>query len=207
MKNNYDLGAAFDAMENIPEDLLKDITEIPEPAPVNDIKQMESITAHTKPPVNVLEAAAGVTQQAQTTALNSPVLTSSQIRAGNLITGETAVKLMDTVLPVLLVMLMQNVFNKKTQKGYFKLSRDEKEMIAEPMQHFLNSINLNMDTPLNALLVTIVFVYGTKTIEVLNNTPAEPAKTPSPFPQENKEETRGRHKKDCNCDKCKNKKR
>lgn len=129
-----------------------------------------------------------------------------KINAANLITGQMAVSFLDMLLPVVCVLVIEKINGRKVNKRYLQASADEKKVLEPVLHNYLASIDFNVDTPLNALLITVAFIYGTKTVEALNDMPQAPAGIrPQPFPQEKKTETRGRHKKDCQCPICRQK--
>jgi len=132
-----------------------------------------------------------------------------QINAANLINGQMAVHFLDMLLPVICVLLIEKVNGMKVNKKYLQATPDEKKILEPVLHNYLASINFNVDTPLNALLITVAFIYGTKTVEVLNNVPQFPVQgqRANPFPAPTKKETRGRHKKDCQCPICKQKRK
>lgn len=130
-----------------------------------------------------------------------------KINAANLITGQMAVSFLDMLLPVICVLIIEKINGRKINKKYLQASPDERKVLEPVLHNYLASIDFNVDTPLNALLITVAFIYGTKTIEVLNDLPQSHAAgvRAEPFPKEKGKETRGRHKKDCQCPVCKQK--
>lgn len=138
---------------------------------------------------------------------NSNQSAGQKINAANLITGQMAVSFLDMLLPVICVLVIEKINGKKINKKYLQASPDEKKVLEPVLHNYLASIDFNVDTPLNALLITVAFIYGTKTVEVLNDLPQNttPGIRPEPFPKEKGKETRGRHKKDCQCPTCRQK--
>jgi len=78
-----------------------------------------------------------------------------------------AVMFLDMLLPALIVALMAKA-GKQVSKSALQATAKEKEIIAPVLQNYLNSINFAVDNPLNALLITLAMIYGTKTVEALN---------------------------------------
>lgn len=131
-----------------------------------------------------------------------------KMNAANLITGQMAVSFLDMILPVVCVLLIEKINKKKVNKKWLQATPDEKKILEPVLHNYLLSINFNIDNPLNALLITVAFIYGTKTVEVMNDLPQQPqpVKMPDAFARPVKRqrvnETRGRHKLDCQCPKC-----
>jgi len=89
----------------------------------------------------------------------------SDMTAGKLVTGKTAVSVADFIMPILFAFLAKTAgydFDKKA----LKLNKDERELLEPAAQDYLNSINLRL-TPLGALLVALSVVYGSKFVEIL----------------------------------------
>lgn len=175
-----DLFNSFEMLEQIPTELM---TEITEPAQEGDFS---AISDHTK-------LSDTFTPEQNNTGLNTPnqplnnnpEVRPQQMNAGNLITGDMAVGFLDMALPVVLVLLIEKAKGVKINKKYFQATADEKKTISPVLQNWLNSVNFNIDNPLNALLLTLAFIYGTKTIEVLNMPEqAAPVRMPNPHQQE-----------------------
>lgn len=193
-------------LEQVPTDLMTEVTEpktegLLSAADHTEIKIEDSFNAGNTP---------GQSFNTGTTQPGQPQPQSQRINAANLITGTMAVNFLDMLLPVICVLLIEKINGKKTSKKYFQATPDEKKILEPVLHNYLMSINFNIDNPLNALLITVAFIYGTKTVEVLNDLPqqAAPVKMPSPFnTASNKAETRGRHKLGCNCEKCRNKRK
>jgi len=117
---------------------------------------------------------------------------------------------LDMVLPVVCVILIEKINKRKVNKKFLQATPDEKKIIEPVLHNYLMSINFNVDSPLNALLITVAMIYGTKTIEVINNVPQSftPPATPQPFTKrQTGNETRGRHKLNCQCEKCRAKRK
>lgn len=87
---------------------------------------------------------------------------------GKVLPGETAVTLLDTLLPSLIVLLIDQVGYKADKKG-FQLTKDERSVVAPALTEYLNSINVDFDNPLHNLLFVLGIVYGSKAIDVLPN--------------------------------------
>jgi hypothetical protein len=103
---------------------------------------------------------------------NAGYNTGQNLNAGSLISAKMAVNFTEMIVPALLVMAIKNFAKKTVSKKQFKLDSSEKETLEPVLQNYLNSINFSVENPLNALMLTLVMIYGTKTIEVINDVPA-----------------------------------
>jgi len=127
------------------------------------------------------------------------------LNIGSLLSGEMSIDLLNLLLPVILAMVIKTVTGKECDKKQLTATESEKDIIAPALQNYLNSINFTVESPLNALIITLSIVYGSKTIEVLTNTKKgtlKPDFEPIIARAKNPNETRGRHSKKCNCTKC-----
>jgi len=200
----------FDMLEQVPTELMTEITDNPE------IKSnLLDAADHTKITIadNIPQDSAwqpntpGTNQNPANNAANNPQ--PQKMNVANLITGQMAVNFLDMVLPVVCVILIEKINKRKVNKKFLQATLDEKKIIEPVLHNYLMSINFNVDSPLNALLITVAMIYGTKTIEVINNVPQSftPPAMPQPFKRQTGNETRGRHKLKCQCDKCKAKRK
>jgi len=149
----------FDTLDNIPDSLLKDITETPQKE--SSLKDAASHTA-----INGFEDY-NTEDRGQKPEVRQPQTGTQQMNAGNLITGDMAVMFLDMLLPALIVAMLAKA-GKQVSKAALQASAKEKEIIAPVLQNYLNSINFAVDNPLNALMITLAMIYGTKTVEALN---------------------------------------
>lgn len=124
---------------------------------------------------------------------NNPALPiTTPIKLGDTIGGKRAVDLFDAIFPSLIVLGALYGLNMKINKKGLQLDADEKKLLAPFFQDYLNSLNINMNNPLNNLLLAAGLIYGAKIIDLaptvekakvipMNNQP--PA--PNPNPNEN----------------------
>ncbi len=91
----------------------------------------------------------------------------AEMKASDLLPSSMIVELIDMVIPVLMVILMDKVFAKKTHKSFFQATEQEKELIQPALENYLRSIKVNIDNPLSALIIVCLTVYGSKTIELM----------------------------------------
>ena len=159
----------FDVMDSVPDSMLKEITA-PTQATIKE-PSLKDAASHTEqnPFDNIAnkEEAWDYKQRPESYGSKLPPVNSQQMNAGNLITGDMAVMFLDMLLPALIVALMAKA-GKQVNKSALQASAKEKEIIAPVLQNYLNSINFSVDNPLNALLITLAMIYGTKTVEALN---------------------------------------
>lgn len=179
---------SFEMLEQIPTSLMTEITDKPESSPLSEL------TDHTK-----VDSFAPLQENNPVNNAANPFppnpVQPQQMNAGNLITGDMAVGFLDMAVPVLIVLLIEKFNGQKVNKKYLQATADEKKTIAPVLQNYLNSVNFNVDSPLNALLLTVAFIYGTKTIEILNSpqSPA-PVKMPSAFAEQQPREKKKQNK-------------
>lgn len=165
----------FNQLEQIPTSLMKDIT--------SDEIKLDEMTGNTPsatdaPPVTFTPAqTSGAVPGFDPYAQPGPQ--SQQLNAGNLISAELAVNLLDQVVPVIFVLIFKKYYNKTVSKKQIQLSAAEKDTIKPVLQNYLNSVNFSVEKPLDALIITFGFIYGMKFIEVNNDTPSGNFKTVS----------------------------
>jgi len=182
----------FDMLEQVPTDLMTEITVKPTD---NGKSILTDIAGHTE------DKSIFTSQPEQTPNFGSlnnpqqqPQTQAQRMNAGSLITGDMAVGFLDMALPVLFVLLIEKFNGKKVNKRLLQATSDEKKTIAPVLQNYLNSINFNVDSPLNALLLTVAFIYGTKAVEVLNMPEAvQGVKMPSAFAPQQQQQSKGRN--------------
>jgi len=89
----------------------------------------------------------------------------SSMTAGQVVTGKTAVNVADFIIPALFAFLAKTAGYELDKKA-LKLTREDRELLEPATQDYLNSIDLRL-SPLQALLVAISVVYGSKVVEIL----------------------------------------
>lgn len=99
--------------------------------------------------------------------LNATPYAGQKLNVGTLFNSKIAVDLMDVIIPALLVVAVAKYTSQKVNKSKFQLTAGEKNTIAPVLQNYLNSINFSVESPLNALILTVTIIYGSKTIEVI----------------------------------------
>lgn len=161
------LDKKFEQAENTPNELGTDIT-------INNIEDITANTATTQSDFNASFPAdfGKFNSQQNPPTANYNLSQGQQLNAGSLITGEMAVNFLDIIAPTLLVLIFKRAADKVVSKKQFSLSAQEKETIKAPLSNYLQSVNFNVDSPLNALLLTLAMIYGMKGIEVMNEVPA-----------------------------------
>lgn len=155
----------FDKLAETPTDLLTETT----------VKEtdLSSITAHTTPagknqPQADNEFSGGFKNQQQPFSVPQQ---GQVLNLGNLVTPELQIKLINSIMPVTIVLLIERIDGRKVQKDYFELTRDDQNTMMPVLDACLKSINFNIDNPWTALIITAGFIYGTKTIECFNGLP------------------------------------
>jgi hypothetical protein len=152
----------FETLEKIPTELLTEIK--------SDTISTDELTGNTTQPINPVGSFPSDF---------NPIPVSGQIgpqpqtlNAGGLITPDIAVEFLNTIVPVVFVLLFKKIHNQTISKKSVQLSRDEKETIKPVLQNYLNSINFQVERPLDALLLTVGMIYGMKYIEISNELPS-----------------------------------
>lgn len=158
MENN--LFDDVELFEQVPTALLKEVTAAP---PATPTINLDSLTSHTdSPPINF--APVGATAQPNI----PPATPQNNMNVGSIVSAEMAAQLFNIVLPAVMVILIQKATNKKVIKQQFEATNKEIEVIKPVLQNYLNSINFTVESPLNALVLTVAVIYGSKAIEALN---------------------------------------
>jgi hypothetical protein len=165
----------FDLLEETPTELLTEVK--------SDTINPETLTGNTSTALNDIYnrpnesgqqgASFGTATgpQAQGGQFNPNNPQPQTMNAGSLINSEMAVAFIDIVVPVVFVLLFKRIHDKTISKKAIQLTSSEKETIKPVLQNYLNSINFAVDNPLNALILTLGFIYGVKYIEVSNQLP------------------------------------
>lgn len=96
---------------------------------------------------------------------------SQNLNAGSLLTADIAINFVDIIIPAVLVIVIKKGLGKTASKNSFSLTSTEKKTIEPVLQNYLNSINFRVESPLNALLLTLAMIYGIKVVEVINVIP------------------------------------
>lgn len=165
MTENIDL-SILDKMKTVPTSLLTDITP----------KEMESIADHTKIPLfndmplngsqPGLNGHSGIPGQPGQNGQPGQAL-----KVGNLVNAKMAMQLVNILIPTLLTIVLKQFSKKQVSKRSLEATKDERDVIEPVLQNYLQSISFNVDKPINALILTMAMVYGTKVIEVINEAP------------------------------------
>lgn len=129
----------------------------------------------------------------------------NNVNMGAVLSGEVAVGLFDNIAPVLFSIALRKFTDINVNKSAFKLTAAEKSQLTPLVDRVLAEVNINFENPFIALGVSIAFIYGSKTIEVMNSPEAEQSKkkpqprqegsNPAPVSTRKPGETRGRKPK------------
>jgi hypothetical protein len=160
----------IDRFNGIPDSALSDITDKPTVAPesviASDIVDDSTLigtrehiqTGNINP--NLGTANSPNTANTATSPVTAPV------KLGDAIQGRRAVDVFDAIFPSLAALLISYLGYEFSKKS-LQLDADEKKTLAPVMQEFLNSINVNMNNPLNNLLIVLGAIYAGKVIDVM----------------------------------------
>ena len=150
----------FNQMEQVPTELMTEIK--------SDNIRLDDMTGSTGTPPQSFGTQPNTSD---VLGMNNPNPNATNLNAGNLVTPEMAVAFMDLIIPVIFVLAFKRFHDKTISKKSIQLTSTEKDTLKQPLQNYLNSINFSVDNPLNALLLTLSFIYGMKYIEVQNEVP------------------------------------
>ena len=164
----------FDLLKEAPTELMTEIK--------SDNIKLDDMTGNTGMiPESLLTPSGAGTNPTGFNPLNPNSSPDSQtLNAGNLITPELAIAFVDIIVPVVFVLLFKRIHDKTISKKDISLSSSEKETLKPVLQKYLNSINFAIENPLNALIVTMGFIYGMKYIEISNQLPSGTFKSSAP---------------------------
>jgi len=158
--------STFDTIASMPNSMMNDVTVKPttetQSQPLNNpmpgtISEDEALKsgAHTQtsitssgPTVQPLEGTGGTTK----------------VRVGEMFSGETAIGLIDALLPSLMVVLLKYM-KLNVRKAELQLTSDEKKTLGPILKNCMDTINLDFSNPWVALSVTAGIIYGSKIIE------------------------------------------
>jgi hypothetical protein len=151
----------FDTLEQIPTELLEEIK--------SDSINPNELTGNTSTFDAIGQTSNIDYSQINTGAQIGP--NPQNLNAGSLITPDIAVEFLNTIVPVVFVLLFKKIHDKTISKKAVQLSREEKETIKPVLQNYLNSINFQVEKPFDALILTVGLIYGMKYIELSNELP------------------------------------
>lgn len=158
--DNKELFETLDKFEKIPDSVLSNA--IPEQ---NNFK---NIADHTNINGDTLDGNTGANFADNTTSQPYSNEIGQRLNLGNLIDAKLLINLADSLIPALMVIGFKIVAKKKINKSKFSLTAQEKETIQPVLNNYLQTVNFSIESPLNALLLTLGVIYGTKTVEVVS---------------------------------------
>ena len=173
---NEDLFNKLEQLDEVPSSLLTEVT----PPPMEGQPDIGNVLNHTdfKPDFGTAQG------NGQTNPLNgqqTPPMTpqgqGNQLTVGNLLTPEMATGFMNILIPAAIVLVIERTSTQKVVKSQFEATAKEIEILKPVLANYLNSINFRVDTPFNALIITVAFIYGSKVVEAVNGVPKNTIKT------------------------------
>lgn len=93
----------------------------------------------------------------------------TNVKAGEIISGELATELLNRILPVLLSIGVERFLGYKAPKKNFELTAAEKSTISPIIDQCLSKLNISFENPYVALALSMSFIYGSKVIDIANN--------------------------------------
>ena len=185
---------------DIPNELLQDIT-------INELNSTITSNANENES-NEIEFLfnENTTNNDNSNTIDNSEKTNNNLNASQLISGENAGALLNLVMPFVIVLVLDKLLKKKTNTDNFTLNNEEIKTIAPAIDKVLETFNVNVTNPYTNLALVLGAVYLPK----IASTFFEGVDTPQLSKAvnfSNKTERRGRHKLDCNCIKCINKRK
>lgn len=133
--------------DNVPTDALKDITATP-PPPEQE-RPAQDNAAFNEPQIDI---------NAQK---------SEQVNVGDIISANIVMEVVNIVIPKMIATAVKVIAKKNVTTRQLSATQAEKETIQPVLQNYLDSVHFKL-SPLNALIITLAAVYGSKTIDILN---------------------------------------
>jgi len=99
----------------------------------------------------------------------NPFANGTNVKAGDLISGELAAEMLDKVGSVLAIYGAKQFLGLQINRNAFKLSASEKNTLAPILDKCLASLDVSFENPWIALVMSVSVIYGTKFLEVTNN--------------------------------------
>jgi hypothetical protein len=93
----------------------------------------------------------------------------NNINASELVSGELAAELLDKIGAVIAVYGARYFLEIEVNKSAFKLNASEKNTLAPILEKCMQGLNISLENPYYALLISLSFIYGSKALEVANN--------------------------------------
>lgn len=175
-----DIFNQMEDLEKVPTTLLKEIT----PQAAAAAPDLNGILDHTDfKPVYGFDTTTPPTAQSGTYTPgmnpggNNLAPGHNQLTVGNLLTPDMASGFMNILIPAAIVMVIEKSTNQRVVKSQFEATPKELEILKPVLQKYLDSINFKVDSPFTALIITVAFIYGSKTVEALNGQPKGTIKT------------------------------
>lgn len=150
----------FDKLENAPVGTLKNVTQETFVDTTGEVSEIEALAGGKAAEINT-------GPQASTNAAPQPESASQSPKQslGHLLNAKTCIGIVDSILPALAVICFQYFLNVRIPKREVQLNEGERAIIQIPLQNYLNSVTIDFDSPLMALVVTLAAVYGSKFAE------------------------------------------
>lgn len=167
----------LERLEKAPNSLLDNVTKVPD-----ELKSADKVAPENTTPLSDTSGGAtmqdilqgnehtkitpllgGETANAATSGANG-LPGGSSVQLGGLVGAKTAIELMDSLLPGLLVASLYSL-SVKLRKSELQLTQAEKDTIAPIMKQCLDTIDLNFNNPWHCLMFTVGIIYGSKVAE------------------------------------------
>ena len=107
-----------------------------------------------------------ITEQPTEEITTDPTKPKGKIVLGKLISGKSAVTLVNIFIPSFIVFAM-NKFGYSASKGQLKLTNEEKEILNPVVQDCLDYVEINFDNPFYALGFVAAMIYGSKIFDIV----------------------------------------
>jgi hypothetical protein len=118
--------------------------------------------------------------------------------------GEVFFPIAEAVLIWLICVVMDKVANIQINGEKLKTKKEDREFLLPYFDAYIKTLDFNFENPLFNMIFAVVVVYGGKVNEAMKSKPNYKDIEHQEVRREaGKKETRGRHKNDCNCIVCK----
>jgi hypothetical protein len=99
----------------------------------------------------------------------SPINPNTEINLQSIVSGELAVNLMNSFIPVILCYGARQFMDLDINKKAFSLNAAERNTLAPILDRCLAQMNVSFENPWNALIISMATIYGGKFFEAVND--------------------------------------
>lgn len=161
----------------IPDNLLQDVTETATDIQHGKISEMLGATetaqngdvSGIQPEIQTGPQTQTLPPQSSTgsTFMQQPVQSAQSLNVGSFLEGKTVVEIADSMLPALLVLALSKFAGLQVQKSQLQFTAREKAVLSPLVDRVLESQNIQVTSPINALLIALAGIYAAKFADAL----------------------------------------